>query len=166
MDYMEQLKIQENEPIIGTKGLIFTNKPPEDNPSDSIDIGYGHKLTKAEVASGLIYGIPYKEGITEEDAVNILKIDVIAARTRAKRVMGDEVWEGLPEAGKELLGDFVYTGVLEKFPSLRVAVERRDKAGALREYERKFTKDDQLVPMDRRNELGLALLNDMDGYWL
>lgn len=38
-------------------------------------IGHGHKLTQAEVSSGKIFGINYKDGITEEEANAVYQRD-------------------------------------------------------------------------------------------
>jgi GH24 family phage-related lysozyme (muramidase) len=42
----------------------------------SLDIAYGHKLTKDERSSGMIYGIPFEKGLTLEDKTNILIKDM------------------------------------------------------------------------------------------
>lgn len=42
----------------------------------SFDIGYGHKLTKEELETGMIHGIPFLEGLTAEDKTTILNKDM------------------------------------------------------------------------------------------
>ena len=42
----------------------------------SLDIGYGHKLTDKERESGVIYGIPFANGLSDEDKVTILNKDM------------------------------------------------------------------------------------------
>ena len=41
-----------------------------------LTIGVGHLITKEEKASGTIYGISYKDGITKEQALEIKKNDL------------------------------------------------------------------------------------------
>ena len=47
---------------------------PEDQRS--FDVGYGHKLTQAEVESGMIHGISFQDGLTAENKTTILNKDM------------------------------------------------------------------------------------------
>lgn len=50
--------------IISNEGTCLTVKPDNKGPQ----IGHGHDLTPAELASGTVYGISFAGGITEEQA--------------------------------------------------------------------------------------------------
>ena len=95
------------------------NKPVEER---SLDVGFGHKITKDELASGTIYGIPFKDlktgtyiPLTGSQKRTIQKLDIEAnvklARTTAwnsklkKRGMS---YESLPEPYKLVLEDIAY----------------------------------------------------------
>lgn len=147
---------------MGSTSLIFPNEPPED--SDTRDIGYGHKITKAEEKSGKVYGIDISKGITESQATQILKKDKSDHEAKAKKLMGSH-WDKLNQSGRDMITDYSFTGVLNKFPKMIEAIKKRDVGGVLKEYKRKYTKDGELVTLGRRNELGIQLALDMMQDW-
>jgi GH24 family phage-related lysozyme (muramidase) len=60
--------------LVSNEGTCLTIKPDNKGPQ----IGHGHDLTPAEVASGEVYGIPVRGGITLAQADHILHQDLSA----------------------------------------------------------------------------------------
>ncbi|MCS5594673.1 MAG: hypothetical protein NZ730_09040 [Porticoccaceae bacterium] len=77
----------------------------------SRDIGYGHKLTSKERKSGLIYGIPHKEGIDEEQALEIFSKDMGYHTNLARQ-------DGMHDTDNDGKGDKPYKGWDSKLKSL------------------------------------------------
>jgi GH24 family phage-related lysozyme (muramidase) len=93
------------------------NKPEAQR---SKDIGFGHKITKAEEKSGTIYGIPFKDAqgnyieISEADGLKILEADmqknVAAARKHwdVKLANIATSWDQLEEPYRQALSSLAY----------------------------------------------------------
>jgi GH24 family phage-related lysozyme (muramidase) len=58
--------------IAGNEGTCLTIKPDNKGPQ----IGHGHDLTPAEIAYGVVYGVPIRNGITNAQADFILQQDL------------------------------------------------------------------------------------------
>jgi hypothetical protein len=83
----------------------------DDNGKDAI--GYGHDLTEKEKASGkLMTGIPYKNGITDEDAIRLLKLDIAIREKYIKTFI--PTFDKLPTSVKNALLVAVYRGDIKK----------------------------------------------------
>lgn len=102
-----------------------TNDSSESNKSEedrSLDTGYGHKLTKSELASGTIYGIPFKNlktgeyiPLTDSEKRTIQKKDIEANVNLARKTSWDSTlksigisYESLAEPYKLVLEDIAY----------------------------------------------------------
>ena len=163
-NYTDLLKDQENSKLIDSNKRIYPNKPPED--SDTTDIGYGHKLTKAQEKAQKVYGIDISNGITEKQATTILEEDISRHKTKAMEHYGKNKWDDLSGPEKDLLTDLSFTGVLRKFPSLIRAIKDKDKDRIIKEYKRYFTKDGKKVPMNRRNKMAKELVDKIIESWV
>lgn len=107
-------------------------------------IAYGHKLQPGE---------SFSSGLTEQQARDLQKKDVLAHQTKAEKFVDDKYGKGtydkLPQNSQMLLTDYAYNlGSLNKFPSFVEGVVKGDKDKMLKEYERrglsernKWTKD-------------------------
>ena len=95
------------------------NKPVEER---SLDVGFGHKITKDELASGTIYGIPFKDlktgtyiPLTGSQKRTIQKLDIEANVQLARNKSWDATlkskgmsYESLSEPYKLVLEDIAY----------------------------------------------------------
>jgi len=95
------------------------NKPVEKR---SLDVGFGHKITEAELASGTIYGIPFKDlktgtyiPLTSSQKRTIQKLDIEANVQLARNESWDATlkskgmsYESLSEPYKLVLEDIAY----------------------------------------------------------
>ena len=95
------------------------NKPVAER---SLDVGFGHKIKKAELASGTIYGIPFKDlktgtyiPLTSSQKRTIQKLDIEANVQLARNKSWDATlkskgmsYESLPEPYKLVLEDIAY----------------------------------------------------------
>lgn len=102
-----------------------TNDSSESNQSEedrSLDTGYGHKLTKSELATGTIYGIPFQNletgeyiPLTDSEKRTIQKKDIEANVNLARKTGWDSTlksigisYESLAEPYKLVLEDIAY----------------------------------------------------------
>lgn len=158
--------IQENEPLFNSRGsVIKPNVAPEDN--GGMDIGFGHKITKEEQASGQIYSIRYSDGITREQALVILENDIRNHYNRARAFVGITKFDQLPPAAQQILTDFSFTGALKGFPKFILSIFDKNIAGVLKEYKRYFTSGGQKKPLKKRNKFTLDLIVELiyEGYF-
>ena len=95
------------------------NKPVAER---SLDVGFGHKIKEAELASGTIYGIPFKDlktgtyiPLTNSQKRTIQKLDIEANVQLARNKSWDATlkskgmsYESLPEPYKLVLEDIAY----------------------------------------------------------
>lgn len=112
MDRIENLKRRE-----GFRGKVY--KDTEGYPT----IGYGHKLTEEEIKKGT-----YKEGLTKEQAEELLKKDVVKHDNEAKKLSEEKgiEWNLLTQMQKDALKDMVYQlgkGSASKFKNTLKAVK-------------------------------------------
>ena len=96
-------------------------------------IAYGHKLQPGE---------SFSSGLTEQEARDLQKKDVLAHQTKAEKFVDDKYGKGtydkLPQNSQMLLTDYAYNlGSLNKFPSFVEGVVKGDKDKMLKEYERR-----------------------------
>lgn len=101
-------------------------------------IAYGHKLKQGE---------NYSAGISDTQATQLLLQDIKNAAEAAKRLINHEfgsgAWEKLDNTRKEMLVDFAFNGVLNKFPLFRQSVVGNDINLMRKEYKR-YTKGKEL----------------------
>jgi len=96
-------------------------------------IAYGHKLQPGE---------SFASGLTEQEARDLQKKDVLAHQTKAEKYVDDKYGTGtydkLPQNSQMMLTDYAYNlGSLNKFPSFVEGVVKGDKNKMLQEYERR-----------------------------
>ena len=94
------------------KGLVNNKWYPHKSVEGGTDtIAYGHKLQPGE---------DFRMGLTQQQAMELLKKDIQVAVNRAQtivnKVYGQGSWEKLDNTKKEMLVDFAFNGVLSKFP--------------------------------------------------
>lgn len=162
-EYLTGLAAQENNELLSAPDdtIIMPNKPPE--KSDTMDIGFGHKITPEEKRKGEIHGIPFDQGVTKAQALEILQQDIEKHKERARKSVGKK-FDNLPQAAQEALVDMSFTGVLSKFPSFKKAIVAGDYAKARKESERSYTTPDgKRKKMDRRNEFMGSILDRLEG---
>lgn len=113
-------------------------------------IAYGHKIQPGENFSG---------GITQEQALELLKKDLAVAADRARQIVnkiyGPNSWERLDNKRKEMLVDFAFNGVLTKFPNFLQGVVLNLPKQMKAEYKR-FSKGRELI--DRNNQFAQRYL--------
>jgi len=166
-EFRNNLAVQENEVLYlkPKNTLVKVNVAPED--TGGFDIGFGHKVNAHEELSGTIYGIPYKQGITREQALTILDFDIDKHFGITRRLLSPTRFDKLPLAAKQLFVDFSFNGVLSKFPSLKMSMFDKNIEGVMSNYKRYFTYRGKKVELKRRNEFALRLITGLvkEGYF-
>lgn len=132
-------------------------------------IAYGHKLQPGE---------SFSSGLTEQQARDLQKKDVLAHQTKAEKFVDDKYGKGtydkLPQNSQMLLTDYAYNlGSLNKFPSFVEGVVKGDKNKMLQQYERrglnernKWTKDViNTTDFSKDSDYGFNWMFDLDGWW-
>jgi hypothetical protein len=145
--YISGLRLQEN---AGKSGFNKNNNKWYSHASvegGTNTIAYGHKLTKEEAAKGI-----YSKGITEQQANELLKKDLEHHLNNAKKVFnskyGENAFDKVPNELKDVLVDYSYNGVLNKFNNFTQGVYNYSTAATpeqkelahqqmLKEYQRK-----------------------------
>jgi len=94
-------------------------------------IAFGHKLQSGEA---------YPQGLTNAQAIDMLKRDIGIAADRARQItdykFGKGAWERLDNTKKEMLTDFAFNGVLGKFPKFLDGVVTGNDAEVKAQYKR------------------------------
>ena len=160
MDYMMGVASQENQGLLDLPddAIIMPNVAPEKD--GGMDIAFGHKLTPEEAETKTVYGIDISNGITKDQAFQILQLDIEKKMKDTRRIIGPDKFDTLPTPAKEALTDLHFTGVLNSFPSFKEAILTGNKEKAYKEYKRKFTnKQGQKVEMKRRNNFMRSILD-------
>lgn len=156
MGFKMNVALQENSKLLGveyTSGSkrIYCNRPPEDNHGRIFDIGFGHKITPDEWESQEVHGVSILTGITYEQAMDILEIDIKIHRKSARSYIGTP-WYGLDERVRDIFTDYSFTGTLYVFPRFRDALLSEDYSVALTEYKRYYTSNGVRKELSRRNQ--------------
>jgi len=146
-DYMKEV---ENAPLWKNAGALRHSSPEGGNDT----VGFGHKMTDAEVTSGKIYGIDVAT-MTRDDANTILAVDLLKHKNRIKRQHPKE-WEMLSIREKQMLIDFDFNlrGGVKSFPKFKQAVFNNDIPTQRKEYVRKYKNaEGKMVPIGERNRI-------------
>jgi len=140
--YLSDLRVLENSIKKGYKNNKWY--PHASIEGGANTIAYGHKLMPDE---------SFSSGLTEQQARDLQKKDVLAHQVKAEKFVDKKYGEGsydkLPQNSQMLLTDYAYNlGSLNKFPSFVEGVVKKDKNKMLQQYERrglnernKWTKD-------------------------
>lgn len=123
----------ENAQKVGFKDGVWT---PHASPEGGTDtIGYGHKLTDAEAASG-----KYDKGISDSEAISLYRKDIESHRDIVRKDVKD--FDDLPQKYQDVLVNIAYNtgGVKEKkWPSLLKGMRAGDDAVVRKEMVTSFT---------------------------
>jgi len=112
---------------------------------ESLDIGFGHKLTPEELKTGQIFGTgessySYLEGLTRDQMLDVMERDIETHRGEAKRIydnkFGKGKWGELDDRRQAMLTDIAYTGVLPKFPKFMGGIYDDDEKIIGKQYKR------------------------------
>jgi len=128
-DFINYIKGVENSTHTGFKhGLWHPHKSIEGGTDT---IAYGHKLHHGDI---------FSKGLTDEEATKLLIKDIMKASETAKHVInktyGAGVFEKLPTKSKEMLIDFAFNGVINKFPQFVDGVINNDIDTMMTQYKR------------------------------
>lgn len=143
-DFVNYLKTVENSIKKGFYNGIWKPVRAPENPK-SLDIGYGHKIKKGE---------NFSKGITDAQAVALLKKDIEEAKGKVERYLRQKnLPTNLNQQQWEMLIDYAFNlGSLDKFPSMTKAVVYGDLASAKKEYKRFATIDGAKRELGRNND--------------
>jgi len=126
-------------------------------------IGFGHDLLPGEYEK-------FKHGITYDQAVQLLKGDLVKHKTLAESYFNDSAhakklgvtWDQLPEAKQVLFTDYTFNmgpGFYDKFQKFVPAVITGDKKAAAKESGRVATIDGVETPLTERNKWSVEFIN-------
>lgn len=136
-DFVNYLMEVENSVRKGFKNGKWYPHPSVEGGTPTI--AYGHKLKTGE---------NFNAGITEQEAMALLIKDIRASETAAanfiNREFGNGTWSKLSTNQKEMLTDFAFNGVLDKFPLFREAVIKNDTNTMKAQYKR-YSKGKELT---------------------
>ena len=138
--FMQALKIEENGSKEGFKDGIWLQHTSPEGGLDTI--GYGHKLRKGE---------DFSEGLTEEQATEVLRSDMEAATKKASKIEG---FNSMEEKYQLVLTEIAFNrGSVSRteWPSLIKAIEVKDDKAVEKQMMRTYTDaDGQVIPLTRR----------------
>lgn len=144
-----------------SKKLWFPHKSAEGGMPT---IAYGHKIkNKQELGE-------FQQGITEQQAVKLLKDDLILAKGRLYKDLTSLTGSNtikLTIDQEEMLLDYVFNlGTIKKFPKFTKAVLKGDKAGMEKEYIRTYRDSNNEVHMltDRNLQFKETFLDNLNEY--
>lgn len=143
-EFVEYLKSVENGIKKGFWNGIWKPIPAPENPK-SLDIGYGHKIKKGE---------NFSKGITDAQAVSLLKKDIEDAKRKVDRYLKqNNMPSNLTQQQWEMLIDYAFNlKDIATFPKMIEAVVRGDLVTARKEYKRFATIDGRKQEIGRNKE--------------
>jgi len=113
---------------------IGAGKNEEDNKwyphvidKDETIVAYGHKITAEEEAAGT-----YDNGITEEEAIELLKVDIDDANKKVRDKIGD--FDSFPFYLKMELVNSAYRGLIQVSPNTLTLINEGNFEGAADEF--------------------------------
>ena len=140
-EFVEYIKSAENAGKTGfEKGRWYPHKSFEGGTDT---IAYGHKLQKGE---------SYSRGLSESQASNLLKRDLLNAENIVRAKIGTKEYDKLDMKRKQMLLDFAFNlgpGFTREFPKFTKGVLANDLEVMKKEYKR-YSNDVELV---RRNKM-------------
>ena len=170
-EYMKALMLQENENNAGLRDNKYY-------PYDSVEggtptIGYGHKLTEAEVKAK-----KYSSGLTKEEVDKLMRNDLNRHKTVAQSSFEKQYGKGsfnkLPGQLKDIVVDYSYTGTgVNEFPNFHKSVYEYSTANdpAIKQaaynnmlaQHKRYTKGQELVKRNAYTEQVLKKLKQDGG---
>ena len=149
--FVQYIMNVENAGKTGFKGgKWFPHRSPEGGTDT---IAYGHKLKGGE---------NFSRGITNDQAIQLLKSDLNEANGYAQKAVDERFGRGtydrLDGQRKQMLTDYIFNlgpGALGVFKNFTEAVVKNDKATAYKEYKRKYKPkgSNEYQDLTRRNNL-------------
>ena len=135
----QYLKRVENSPAVRHKTGGYdpetkTFKPYGSAEGGTMTVGYGHKFPT--VADRQAHEKAYPNGMTEQQAHELLLQDIKKHEAAAMRYVGQDKWKKLDDTQKEMLIDMDFNPGIEKFPTFTKAVLEKDRKTALAQYKR------------------------------
>ena len=131
--YKQDLRLQENSIKAGYNKAQDKWYPHASVEGGNKTIGYGHKLTNAEVDK-------FNRGITSGQVEELLTSDILKHQAIAENMIdkkyGKGAFDKLPQSAQMIFVDYAYNGVLGQFPTFTDALVKRNKNLMLKEYER------------------------------
>jgi hypothetical protein len=142
-DFIGYIKNVENGVKAGLKDGKWFAQPSAEGGTKTI--AYGHKLVPGE---------NYPQGITDAQALEMLKNDINVAANRAKKLVdskhGSGTWDSLDNTRKEMLTDFAFNSALPHFPKFMAGVVANDPNVVNTQYKRYYAKGKELVDRNRQ----------------
>lgn len=140
-DFVEWVMYRENAPLAATGLEQYIRHSSPEGGTDTV--GYGHKLSVLEEATGFI-GCTAIDDLTIEDCHRILVADL-------ENAAGQIEWD-LDQRRMEMLTDFVFNlGSLDSFPKFTQAVLDDDISTQREEYKRYYRSGGRFYPLAERN---------------
>lgn len=135
-EFIDFLMKQENGAFLAGNAPALHASPEGGNPT----VGFGHKLTNAEVNSGKVYGFDINT-MTIEQAKEVMLKDLAKHEKSLKDELGEDDFNSLDQTRKEMLLDFQYNlgSAKKKFPTFTQAVIDNDTETMNAEYKRYYT---------------------------
>ena len=122
-----------------------------------LTIGIGHLITPKEKKTGLIYGIPFRKPLSDEQVDTILENDLKEKHDSLNDFLQENynmTTSDLSDTKKYTLLDLQYNSRkgLKAFPKFVDAVIKGDYNTQLQEYKRTFKEKGRIKPLKLRNE--------------
>ena len=148
--FLNYVKKAENAPLF----LSGTNATRQKSPEGGLDtVGYGHKLTEEEIASGKVYGYDINN-LNKNQANTILIRDLEEKNKILNNKLGTAYVELDPKRKQMLLDiQFNVRGGIDSFPKFTEAVLNNDTNTMQKEYKRYFeNKQGKMVELARNKQ--------------
>ena len=161
--FIEYIKGAENSVKAGWDKNLKKWFPHKSAEGGKKTLAYGHKLKSGE---------DFSNGITDQEAHNLLQADLKIADDKAKRQVdtkyGEGTYDKLDNKRKQMLIDFTYNlkGGLDTFPTFTKGVVTNNPEIMKREYQRKYlpagkaNKKENYLPIEDRNNRFKAFFLD------
>lgn len=119
---------------------------PYKDPSGYWTIGVGHLI-----GDGKTLPSRFRNGWSPEQVEAQLDKDIVKHAERAKRKVGEKVWNSLDERRQQMLTDIEYNGGIEKFPKFKAGVIAGDELVMAQEHHRKAKIKGEMTLLTGRN---------------
>ena len=147
-DYINFLNVQENDAKAGWNGKRWMPHKSVEKGNDTI--AYGHKITDKEIKNKR-----FKDGLTEQQAVQLLYEDITKHALGAKAIVDKAykpgTWMKLPIDVKLMFTELNYNPGLSKFPTFMKAVMSNNWTGKPDSADRQYTRKTGKTSLTRRN---------------
>lgn len=135
MQMLDQLKQYENATQVGRDSNGFWTTHPD---AGGEAIGFGHRITPAEMKSGMINiqgeRVSFREGLSDQQVDALFQQDVQKHANAANKIIEKKGLENLPPEIKDVIFQMVYqmgaSGVANGWPSFFKALKNQDYAKA------------------------------------